>query len=63
MPAADSFITANAGESNASFSKIYGVQTQAVAFNHLDNVEFTIYNWDAGFHPFHVRRILIFEVS
>lgn len=55
MPAEDSYLTANAGESNASFSKIYGWQTQAVTFEYMDNIEYTIYNWDAGFHPFHVR--------
>jgi iron transport multicopper oxidase len=55
MAPQDSFLLANAGESNASFSKIFGAQTHAIALNHMDNVEVTIFNWDAGLHPFHVR--------
>jgi len=55
MAPQDSFLLANAGESNASFSKIYGAQTQAIVLNYMDNVEVTIFNWDSGLHPFHVR--------
>ncbi|KAF8315333.1 Cupredoxin [Clavulina sp. PMI_390] len=57
MPSADSFLLAYAGESNASYSKIYGAQTQAFAFSYMQNIEYTIYNWDAGFHPFHFQLL------
>lgn len=55
MAPEDSYLLANARGSDASFSKIYGAQTHAVALKHMDNVEVTIFNWDAGLHPFHVR--------
>lgn len=61
MAPEDSFLLTTAGESHAAFSKIYGAQTQAIALNHMDNVEVTIYNWDAGLHPFHVCLSAIFD--
>lgn len=33
----------------------YGLESNAYVVNHLNMVELTIYNWDAGFHPFHLH--------
>ncbi|CEH17048.1 multi-copper partial [Ceraceosorus bombacis] len=34
---------------------VYGPNTGATIFNHMDMVQVTIYNWDAGTHPFHLH--------
>ncbi|ORX38813.1 Cupredoxin [Kockovaella imperatae] len=34
---------------------VYGAQTHALTYPHLANVELTVYNWDSGFHPFHLH--------
>ncbi|KAK8865574.1 hypothetical protein IAR55_000718 [Kwoniella newhampshirensis] len=39
---------------NDSFdTAVYGAQTNAFVYRHMQNVQLTVYNWDAGFHPFH----------
>jgi iron transport multicopper oxidase len=55
MPAEDSYINGTTFESKAQYAKIYGAQTHAIVLNHMDTIELTIYNWDSGLHPFHVR--------
>ncbi|WWD18251.1 hypothetical protein CI109_102701 [Kwoniella shandongensis] len=32
---------------------VYGAQTNAFVYKHMQNVQLTVFNWDAGFHPFH----------
>ncbi|OXC70368.1 hypothetical protein AYX13_00838 [Cryptococcus neoformans] len=39
---------------NASFlPSVYGAQTNAFTYPHMANIQLTVYNWDAGSHPFH----------
>ncbi|OWZ32979.1 ferro-O2-oxidoreductase [Cryptococcus neoformans c45] len=39
---------------NASFLPfVYGAQTNAFTYPHMANIQLTVYNWDAGSHPFH----------
>ena len=41
---------------NDSFrSDVYGAQTNAFAYPHGAMIELVVYNWDAGFHPFHLH--------
>jgi iron transport multicopper oxidase len=35
--------------------RVYGHQTNAFAYPHMSNIELTVFNWDAGFHPFHLH--------
>ena len=44
MPGNDSFLPA-----------VYGAQTNAIVYEHMAMVQLTVYNWDAGFHPFHLH--------
>ena len=39
---------------NASFlPSVYGAQTNAFTYPHMAIMQLTVYNWDAGSHPFH----------
>lgn len=58
MPIEANYVNGTTFESPAQYAKIYGSQTQAIVLNHLDVIELTVYNWDAGLHPFHVRACL-----
>ena len=41
---------------NDSFdTAVYGAQTNALTYPHNALVQMTIFNWDAGFHPFHMH--------
>lgn len=40
---------------NSMLSSVYGAQTNAFAYPHMANIQLTVYNWDAGFHPFHLH--------
>lgn len=39
----------------ATNASVYGPATNAFVYKHLDMVEITVYNWDAGNHPFHMH--------
>lgn len=39
----------------ASDIGVYGKDANAIILNHLDMVQLTVYNWDAGTHPFHLH--------
>ena len=54
-PPVPSMFTALSMGENAFLSQVYGAQTNAFAYKHLENIQLTVYNWDAGFHPFHLH--------
>lgn len=54
-PNVPSIFTALTMGDNAFLSQVYGAQTSAFAYKHLQNIQLTVYNWDAGFHPFHLH--------
>lgn len=39
----------------ALYPEVYGPSANAFVYNHMDIIEVTIFNWDAGFHPFHLH--------
>lgn len=46
---------------NDSFNDaVYGAMTNAFAYRHNSIVQLTVYNWDAGFHPFHLHGYVPF---
>lgn len=47
--------TALTMENNSMLPAVYGAQTNAYAYPHMANIQITVYNWDAGFHPFHLH--------
>lgn len=51
-PALNTMTSMGALAANAS---VYGPASSAFVYKHLDMVEVTIYNWDAGNHPFHMH--------
>ncbi|WVR04856.1 hypothetical protein IAU60_001868 [Kwoniella sp. DSM 27419] len=54
MPMVPSMFTAlTMGNDALTDMAVYGAQTNAFAYKHMDVVQLTVYNWDAGFHPFH----------
>jgi iron transport multicopper oxidase len=48
------FTALTMGES-AMVNSVYGAQTNAFAYPHMSMVQLTVFNWDAGFHPFHLH--------
>lgn len=54
-PPTPSIFTALTMGNNSFDEKVYGAQTHAITYPHLANVRLTVYNWDAGFHPFHLH--------
>ncbi|WVQ82538.1 hypothetical protein IAT38_004667 [Cryptococcus sp. DSM 104549] len=46
-------LTALSMGSDASNPAVYGAQTNAFTYTHMQNIQLTVFNWDAGFHPFH----------
>jgi iron transport multicopper oxidase len=55
MPMTPSMFTALTMGNNSFLPQVYGAQTNAFTFPHMSHVEVTIFNWDAGFHPFHLH--------
>ncbi|CAO1638951.1 unnamed protein product [Sympodiomycopsis kandeliae] len=51
-PALNTMTTMGNLSTNAA---VYGPDSNAFVYNHMDMVEVTIYNWDAGNHPFHLH--------
>ena len=58
-PPVPSIFTALSMGDNALLSQVYGAQTNAFAYKHMQNVQLTVYNWDAGFHPFHLHGLVV----
>nr|ODN96638.1 acidic laccase [Cryptococcus depauperatus CBS 7855] len=50
-----SFLTAMTMGNDSFNPAVYGAQTNVFAYPHHSVVELTVYNWDAGFHPFHLH--------
>ncbi|TYJ55000.1 hypothetical protein B9479_004311 [Cryptococcus floricola] len=48
-----SMLTALTMGDDANNTAVYGAMTNAITYKHMDVVQLTVYNWDAGFHPFH----------
>ncbi|OXG27098.1 acidic laccase [Cryptococcus neoformans Bt15] len=49
---------------NDSFdAAVYGAMTNAFTYRHMSIVQLTVYNWDAGFHPFHLHGHVFQVVS
>ncbi|WVQ69566.1 uncharacterized protein L199_007786 [Kwoniella botswanensis] len=53
MPMVPSMFTALTMGDDAYNTAVYGAQTNAFVYKHMQVVELTVFNWDAGFHPFH----------
>ncbi|OCF33774.1 acidic laccase [Kwoniella heveanensis CBS 569] len=53
MPMVPSMFTALTMGDDAFNPAVYGAQTNAFAYKHMQVIQLTVYNWDAGFHPFH----------
>ncbi|WWC68213.1 uncharacterized protein I206_102136 [Kwoniella pini CBS 10737] len=53
MPMVPSMLTAASMGQDAYNTAVYGAQTNAFVYKQGDIVELTVFNWDAGFHPFH----------
>lgn len=46
---------------NDSFNPaVYGAMTNAFTYPHMAIVQLTVFNWDAGFHPFHLHGYVLF---
>lgn len=54
-PQTPSIFSALSMGSLSNDASIYGPDANAYVLNHLDDVQITIYNWDAGLHPFHLH--------
>ena len=54
-PLAPSIFTAFSMGNDSFNPAVYGAQTNAFAYPHLANIELTVFNWDSGFHPFHLH--------
>jgi iron transport multicopper oxidase len=54
-PRTPSIFTALTMGNNSFLPQVYGHQTNAFAYPHMANIQLTVYNWDAGFHPFHLH--------
>ena len=54
-PPTPSLFTAHSMGNDSFTPAIYGAQTNAIAYPLFANIEMTVYNWDAGFHPFHLH--------
>lgn len=50
-----SMFTALTMGNNSFLPQVYGAQTNAFTMPHMSHVQVTVYNWDAGFHPFHLH--------
>ncbi|CAD6564626.1 MAG: ferroxidase fet3 [Tremellales sp. Tagirdzhanova-0007] len=55
QPPTASIFTALTMGNNSFLSNVYGGQTNAFAYPHMANIQLTVYNWDSGFHPFHLH--------
>ncbi|ORY28145.1 putative iron transport multicopper oxidase FET3 precursor [Naematelia encephala] len=55
MPPTPSMFTALTMGNDSLLPAVYGAQTNALAYPHMANIQLTVYNWDAGFHPFHLH--------
>ncbi|KAL7418969.1 ferroxidase fet3 [Cryptotrichosporon argae] len=54
-PTVPSIFTALSMGNDSFDTKVYGAMTNAFTYSHLQNVQLTVYNWDAGYHPFHLH--------
>jgi iron transport multicopper oxidase len=54
-PIVPSIFTALSMGENSLLTQVYGAQTNAFAYKLGQNIQLTVYNWDAGFHPFHLH--------
>jgi len=61
-PVVPSIFTALTMGDDAFLPQVYGAQTNAYAYKHMQNIQITVYNWDAGFHPFHLHGYVIFHL-
>lgn len=55
MPMTPTIFTALSMGNNSFLPAVYGAQTNAYAYKHGSIVQMTVFNWDAGFHPFHMH--------
>lgn len=55
MPMTPTIFTALTMGNDSFNSAVYGAQTNALTYPHNALVQMTIFNWDAGFHPFHMH--------
>jgi len=54
-PGVPSIITALTMGNNSKLPEVYGTQSHSLIIDHLQNVQLTVINWDAGNHPFHLH--------
>lgn len=55
QPPIPTLTTAMTMGNNSFLPQVYGTQTHAIVLEHMQNVQFTVINWDAGNHPFHLH--------
>jgi iron transport multicopper oxidase len=54
-PKVPSMFTALSMGNDSTMESIYGHQTNVITLKHNDMVQVSVFNWDAGFHPFHLH--------
>jgi iron transport multicopper oxidase len=54
-PKTPTIFTAMSMGDAASDPAIYGAQSNVLSYKHNQMVQLTVFNWDAGFHPFHLH--------
>ncbi|KAK4688038.1 iron transport multicopper oxidase, partial [Tremellales sp. Uapishka_1] len=55
MPTVPTMFTALTMGNDSLNDKVYGAQTNGFAYEHMKQIQLDVYNWDAGFHPFHLH--------
>lgn len=64
-PQVPSIFTAMSMGEDAFKPEVYGQQTGVITYKHMDMIQLTVHNWDAGFHPFHLHghEFMVIEKS
>ncbi|WFD41378.1 hypothetical protein MPSI1_000004 [Malassezia psittaci] len=54
-PLVPSIMTMKSEGAKTSDARYFGPNSHAIVSKHLDVVEFELFNWDSGYHPFHLH--------
>lgn len=54
-PKVPTLFTAASMGNDSYDTDIYGHMTNVMTYKHMQNIQLTLFNWDAGFHPFHLH--------
>lgn len=63
QPIVPTIFTALTMGNDSSLPQVYGAQTHGIVLEHMQNVQMTVINWDAGNHPFHLHGHVFQVVS